>query len=73
MTFWTQIALIVVGAALSLMLNWLLLMWFFHWKQREKQPHEEIVQLQKDMIAVRGQLKYIQGLLNGKHWKVQED
>lgn len=67
--FWQQVAIILCGGALSLILNWLLLMWFFHWKKREQQPIEAIEQLQKDVVSVRERLRYIEGRLNGKHWK----
>lgn len=73
MTFWQLIAITVTGAAFSMTGNYFLTIHLVHRKRREQKPDEDISQLQRDMVVVRGQIKYIQGILNGKHWKRQED
>lgn len=68
---------IEIGVAmmiLSALVNAAILVWGFRWKKRESFPEElqkEIRQLTKDMVTVRGQIKYIEGRLNGKHWKLE--
>lgn len=57
------------------MLGWigtaLIGMYFYRWKKRENFPHElekEIKEMRKEMVTIRGQVKYLEGRLNGKHW-----
>lgn len=71
MTAWQTIIygiLMLLGGAV---VNVVVTIWVVHWKKRDSVPEElqkEIRQLTKDMVTVRGQIKYIEGRLNGKHW-----
>jgi hypothetical protein len=73
MTFWQQIGLIFAGTAFSLVCNFALARYLFRWKLQEQEPRDDIEELRRDVVVLRGQIKYIQGILNGKHWKRQED
>jgi len=45
---------------------------YFRWKKREDIPeelHKDIKQLQRDIVAVRGEVIYIKGRLNGAGWR----
>jgi hypothetical protein len=66
---WRTLIIMVAGSAATTIFQ----LWLFRYKRREAKPDEDIQQLQRDLIVVRGQIKYIQGILNGKHWKRQED
>ena len=66
-----QIVVLVVGTGLSLAANYLLI----RWAQRQNIPVElrkDIERLGRDLVVVRGQIKYIQGRLNGKEWQREE-
>jgi hypothetical protein len=68
MGHWEQILIIGTGN----MTFFALQIAYFRWKKRQEVPQElekEIAQLRYDLVALRGQVKYIQGVLNGKHWK----
>lgn len=63
-----QIALIVAGQVVSCFVT----MYLIRWKKRENKPRElelEIDRLSKNIIAMRGQIKYIEGRMNGTMWK----
>jgi hypothetical protein len=64
MSIWESIGIIVTGCALNVVATMVL----FHWRKRQEEPHEEIMQLTKDLIAVRERLRYIEGRMNGKGW-----
>ena len=57
---YSQIIVVVVGNVVFLFLN----MYYVHWRKRAEKPEE----LQKQINTLRGQVKYIEGRLNGKHW-----
>lgn len=63
--FWTTIVTSAVTILLSMLANIAL----FRYRLSKQEPNEELRQLRKDLVAVRGEVKYIQGILNGKYWK----
>ena len=60
---------------------------FHKWLKRERIPDDltelkakievlegcqkEFKQFSKDLVAVRGQVKYLEGRINGKHWRTE--
>jgi hypothetical protein len=68
MTIWAQLLVISGGNVVFFALQ----VWFFHWRSRAGVPAElrkEIRQVQNDIVALRGQVKYLEGRMNGKHWR----
>lgn len=66
-----QVVLLVVGTGFSLGAHVVVIRWAHRWKKQQSIPDElqrEIRQLSRDMVVVRGQIKYIEGRLNGKGW-----
>jgi hypothetical protein len=69
MTFWVQIGIILVGCGASLSGNWLMLMWYFHWKKREEQPEslkERVDKLEAAFVSHTGIT------INGKTYRTEE-
>ena len=75
-----QLILIGVGqTAVSIVVS----MYLFRWRKREETPETLLKAMQKmqdhfdgevrhirgDVVTLRGQVKYIEGRLNGKHWR----
>ena len=45
--------------------------WIIRWAKRENIPEElrkEMEELRATLANVRGQVKYLEGKINGKHW-----
>lgn len=45
---------------------------YLYWKRKDAVPDElrgEVQLLRTDVNALRGSVKYIEGRLNGRHWK----
>ena len=61
--FWQTILAAFSTNILFLFVN----MYFVHWRKRDEAPCD----LQKQITIMRGQIKYIEGRLNGKHWKTE--
>jgi hypothetical protein len=41
------------------------------WVFKKLNKDEQVEALQKDVNALRGSVKYIEGRLNGRHWKTE--
>jgi hypothetical protein len=68
------VVMIAIGAVVQI--------WIIRWQKREALPAdivllksvvrdhgERIDRNEKDLVTARGQIKFIQGVLNGKHWR----
>jgi hypothetical protein len=78
--FWqilVGVLMIAIGAVVQI--------WIYRYLKREAVPEdmvllksvvrdhgERIDRNEKDLVTARGQIKFIQGVLNGKHWKQGE-
>lgn len=63
-----QIALIITGQLVGAIIT----IYLVRWRKREEEPEklsERIEELAKQVVTLRGQIKYIEGRLNGKFWK----
>lgn len=64
--FWqVGIAVVTIGA------SGFVQVWIYRWIKRDRLPEklrEEINELRDTLAAVRGQVKYLEGKINGKHW-----
>jgi hypothetical protein len=62
------VGLMIIGAAV----NWIVMVLFFRWKQREAVPdeiHKEVECLRNDVIGLRVEMARIKGQLNFKTWR----
>lgn len=67
-SIWRELLVVIGGNIIFLVLN----MYFVHWRKRDNLPYElgrEMKQLRYDIIALRGQVKYLEGRMNGRHWR----
>lgn len=68
-------ATVIYGVLLMLggsVMNFLISVWVWEWKRKKQIPDEirgEVDLLRSDVNALRGSIKYIEGRLNGRHWK----
>ena len=70
MSFWQSVGLIFLGAALNVMAT---AAWY-RWNRGSSESKlrelmHEVKDLSKQMVTVRGEIKFIQGKLNGKMWR----
>jgi hypothetical protein len=71
MTAWVTILVVVIGPAVTSVMGNMI---YYRWRKRENVPDDlrkEIVDLVKQVVVLRGQVKYIEGRLNGKHWRTE--
>jgi hypothetical protein len=85
LTFWQLIEVTVLGSIASVVLNYFVTRALFKWKKREHVPediselkskvealgefYKDIRLMQKDLIAVRGEVLYLKGRINGTEWR----
>lgn len=71
MNAWQTILLVVIGPAISSVFGNMI---YYRWRKRENAPEDlrkEIIELGKQLATLRGQVKYLEGRLNGKHWRME--
>lgn len=69
---YAQVLYMIGGSVLATLAG----QWFFHWRRSQEQPvieiealRTEVGGLRETLTGVRGQVKYIEGRMNGTHWR----